>query len=107
MTFGVNQAKSYATKEFKSLEDIKKSTDKLISKEEMTAIDESNKELFFKISDKLNYVYQNQWDKLDSLGRALMDHFKGKTIRRALSGNDFEDMHIGESAHYVGMHKCT
>jgi hypothetical protein len=89
MTFGVNQAKSYATKRLNSIEDIKKNSDKLISKEEMNVIDENNKEDFFKLAESLKYEYDS-WGKFDSLGRALADYFKGSSVATALRKNDFK-----------------
>lgn len=89
MTFGVNQAKSFATKRFNSIEDIKKSSDKIITKEEMNLVDEQNKEGFFKLAEALKYDYDG-WGKFDSLGKALADYFKGASVATALRKNDFQ-----------------
>ena len=88
-TFGPNKAKSFAVKEFASLQDIKKSADKLVSKQEMKEIDESIKQGFFSLADQLKYRYSGQWEKLDSLGKALSSYFKGASASTALSRNDF------------------
>jgi len=91
ITFGVNQAKSFGTKRLNSINEIKKNSNKLISKEEMSFIDDKNKEVFFKLSESLKYEYSDTWGKLDSLGRALADYFKGNSIVSALRKNDFKN----------------
>jgi GNAT superfamily N-acetyltransferase len=90
ITFGVNQAKSFATKQFKSLDEIKNKSNILITKEEMNKVDELNSEKFFKLRDALNYENSNSWDALDSLGKALADYYKGSSIESALRKNDYK-----------------
>ena len=90
IVFGVNQAKSFSTKQLKSFEEIKKDSKNIISKEEMNIIDESNKNDFFKLSEYLDYEYSNTWGKLDSLGKALADYFKGNSAESSLRKNDFK-----------------
>jgi hypothetical protein len=90
ITYGVNQAKSFGTKQLKSIAEIKKNSNKLISKEEMNLIDKKNRDLFFNLSEKLKYEYENTWGKLDSLGKALADYYKGSSIVSSLRKNDFK-----------------
>jgi|694.fasta_scaffold03184_31 hypothetical protein len=89
MTFSVNQAKSFGTKRLNSINEIKKNSNKLISKEEMNLIDEKNSDNFSMLSKSLKYQDENTWRKLDSLGKALADYFKGSSIVSALRKNDF------------------
>jgi hypothetical protein len=89
MTFSVNQAKSFGTKRLNSINEIKKNSNKLISKEEMNLIDEKNSDNFSLLSKSLKYQDENTWRKLDSLGKALADYFKGSSIVSALRKNDF------------------
>jgi hypothetical protein len=91
MTFGMNQAKSYGVKQFKSIEEIKKASGKLVSKAEEKEIHEQNSEEFFKLSERLRYRYSDTWGKLDSLGKAIADYYKGNSARSALNKNDFVD----------------
>jgi hypothetical protein len=90
ITFGVNQAKSFGTKKLNSIDEIKKNSNKLISKDEMNFIDKKNSDLFFNLSEKLKYEYESTWSKLDSLGKALADYYKGTSIVSALRKNDFK-----------------
>ena len=90
MTFGVNQAKSFGTKRLNSISEIKKNSNNLISKEEMNLIDKKNSDNFFSLSQSLKYEDENTWRKLDSLGKALADYFKGTSIVSALRKNDFK-----------------
>jgi hypothetical protein len=101
MTFGVNQAKSFSTKQLKSFEEIKKDSKNLISKEEMNIVDESNKEDFFKLSEYLDYEYSNTWGKLDSLGKALADYFKGNSVESSLRKNDFKSPNIFQKETFI------
>lgn len=90
LTYGINKAKSFSHKELKTIKDIKSKTDSLISKKEMSEIDENIKEEFFKIVDKFNYKYDSQWDKLDSFSKSFAMYFKGSSIDSALIRNDFK-----------------
>ena len=90
LTFGVNQAKSFATKQLKSLDEIKNKSNILITKEEMNVVDESNKEKFSKLNDALTYEFNDTWSSLDSLGKALADYYKGSSIESALRKNDYK-----------------
>ena len=90
ITFGVNQAKSFSTKQLKSLDEIKNKSNVLITKEEMNVVDESNKEKFIKLRDALDYEYSNTWGGLDSLGKALADYYKGSSVESALRKNDYK-----------------
>ena len=90
ITFSVNQAKSFGTKRLNSINEIKKNSNKLISKQEMNLIDEKNSDNFSMLSQSLKYEDENTWRKLDSLGKALADYFKGTSIVSALRKNDFK-----------------
>lgn len=91
LTYSQNKAKSFSSKEFKSIEDIKKSKDKLVSKEQMNLIDEENKEAFLELYDRLNYEWESSWKGLDSLAMAVADFYKGKSASQALQKNDFKN----------------
>lgn len=88
LTYGYNKAKSFGLKEFSSIDSMRKLSNILVSKEEMDRVDEENKEGFFELS-KILKSSQREWDKLDSLGKALADYFKGSSARSALSKNGF------------------
>ena len=90
LTFGVNQAKSFATKQLKSLDEIKNKSNILITKEEMNVVDESNKEKFNELRDALTYEFNDTWSSLDSLGKALADYYKGSSVESALRKNDYK-----------------
>jgi hypothetical protein len=90
MTYSQNKAKSYSSKEFNSLDEIKKYKDRLVSKEKMNEIDEENKNDFSNLYEKLNYEYESTWNGLDSLAKSLADYYKGKSATQALQKNDFK-----------------
>lgn len=90
ITFGVNQAKSFATKQLKSLDEIKNKSNVLITKEEMDNVDELNREKFSKLNDALTYEFNDTWGSLDSLGKALADYYKGSSVESALRKNDYK-----------------
>ena len=90
LTFGPNQAKAYGIKQFKSIDEIKRSENKLVSNERMKEVDEENKRIFFDLAESLNYAYPDNFDKLSSLGKALADYYKGNSPATALIRNDFK-----------------
>jgi len=89
LVYGVNKARSFAYKQFSSIEEIKQKSDKILSADEVNAIQEDQKNRFFELAERVQYKYSSQWDKLDDFSRVLADYFKGMSIGRALSKNGF------------------
>lgn len=99
MTKSLGFARAKAVKEFKSVDEMKRSKSRIVSHEEFERAKDEVDKLFFEAENAISHAYRYgregfNFDRLDSASVALGDYLKGpKTddgMRRALSRNDFD-----------------
>jgi hypothetical protein len=90
MTYGMNQAKASAMKEFSSIEQMHKKKQKIMSDEQVTEETKALQERYFKVADRMPYEYESQWSRLDDFGKSLADYYRSNNAMGALRKNGFK-----------------
>lgn len=102
ITFSLNQAKSFGSKRFKSMEDLKAAYSKITDYKTYESEKEKVEKKFFKLVEDLakNYIYADpdkiSFSRLDDMSRALAAYYKGSktqsSARSALSKNGYQNV---------------
>lgn len=100
MTFGAAKAKAVSSKEFKSIEEIHKGKDSLVSREELDSItDKLDKERDI-LAEELypKYPDQDRWAMMDDMYKTIANYLKGAKTEAnmitSLRRNGFKDVNI-------------
>lgn len=108
LTFGLNQAKSFGAKRFKSFDEIKSKRDKITDYETYDKEKDALQKKFFDLADKIatDYKYYSagsmNFDRFDDLSRAIATYYKGPKTEggaiAALRKNDYSvsGVNVGE-----------